>query len=169
MASMAASDSGNINLNVGGEAVKGPDPSETTIDIIDRDPANMNAHLKVSFEEIFAEPHPTIFSFDGVWTTSYTVFRNTKIWCYRISTLLCAVPAAFVWGIYFALLACCSIWCCRPCTRAFEMELQCFKGFYAAIIGTFVRPCYEAMGFLFYNFRIFLHNGGGPKDNSACS
>lgn len=147
-----------INLNVAGERTAGKG-SHHAIDALDRDPSDMNAHLKVSFEEIFAEPHATIHSFDSVWTTSYTVFRYTKLWCYRITTLLFAVPAALLWGGYFALLSCCTIWCCRPCIRAWEIKLFCFKSLYTAVVDTFVRPCYTAIGYLFYNFRISFHKG----------
>ncbi|XP_012943658.1 caveolin-1 [Aplysia californica] len=114
----------------------------------------MNDHVKVTFEEIFAEPHPTVYSFDGVWTTSYKVFTNTKLWCYRISTLLCAVPLSVFWGIYFALLACCTIWCCRPCIKAYEIELSCVRGFVVAVLDAIYRPCYETMGYLFFNIRV---------------
>ena len=95
------------------------------------------------------------------------VFRTTKVWCYRITTLLFAVPATVLCGIYSALLACCSIWCCRPCIRAFQIELQCFKGFYMACINTFIRPCYEAVGFCCYNFRIVINKGGDPAGQSS--
>nr|KAG5711297.1 hypothetical protein BaRGS_005994 [Batillaria attramentaria] len=91
------------------------------------------------------------------------VFRNTKLWCYRILTLLCAVPAGFVWGIQFACLACCTVWCCRPCIRAFDISLSCVKDFYTVFVMTFYRPCYEAMGFCFHNFRIFLYKGAAPE------
>ena len=87
------------------------------------------------------------------------VFRTTKTWSYRIISLLFAVPAAVMWGLYFALLAFCTVWLCRPCSRAFEIELQCFRGFYQACINTFLKPCYEAVGFCCYNFRIFMNKG----------
>ena len=30
--------------------------------------------VQVTFEELIAEPHPTIFSFDSIWTNSYKVY-----------------------------------------------------------------------------------------------
>ncbi|KAL5015244.1 hypothetical protein ScPMuIL_009514 [Solemya velum] len=108
----------------------------------------------VTFEEIIAEPHPTIFSFDKVWILSYKVFTNTKLWCYRITTLICAIPLSIFWGIYFACLAFCTIWCCVPCVKAYSIEFHCVRQFWETILNTFLRPCYEACGYIFYNIRI---------------
>jgi hypothetical protein len=150
----------NVNLSVGGDTVQTNDVTKgETIDVVERDPTRMNDHVKVTFEEVFAEPHPTVFAFDGVWTTSYKTFTNTKLWCYRISTLLCAVPLSIIWGIYFALLACCTIWCCRPCIKCYEIKMSCFRGFLQAVLDSICRPCYESFGYLFYNIRIRMIKG----------
>lgn len=46
---------------------------------------------------MFAEPEG-MHSWDPVWRYSYLTFFNSKFWCYRLITLLCAVPAAILWG-----------------------------------------------------------------------
>ncbi|XP_041349623.1 caveolin-1-like [Gigantopelta aegis] len=111
-------------------------------------------NLQVTFDEIFAEPHPTVFSFDKVWILSYKVFTNTKLWTYRIITLLLSIPLSAVWGVYFACLAFCTIWCCRPCIKSYDIELSCLRGFWEILLSTFYRPCFESIGYCFYNIRI---------------
>jgi len=146
-----------VHLTVGGEEAGHAEKQE--IDLIDRDPNHMNDHLKITFEEIFAEPHPTIFAFDPVWTTSYKVFRNTKLWCYRITTAIFAVPLSVIWGIWFALMACGHIWCCVPTIKTYEICCGCFKGFWMAYLDCCLRPLYEAAGYLFYNIRVRVIKG----------
>jgi len=145
-----------VRLTVGGEDANNAhtDVMKQEIDMKDRDPTDMNAHLKITFEDVFAEPHPTIFAFDGVWGTSFKVFRCTKLWAYRILTAIFAVPLAVFWGIYFAVLSCCTIWCCQPCVRAYQIELSCFKGFWLAILDALYRPLCETLGYCFYNVRV---------------
>ena len=38
---------------------------------------------------------------------------------FRILTAVLAVPLSVFWGLYFALLAFCSIWCISPCIKGF--------------------------------------------------
>ena len=45
-------------------------------------------------------------------------FTVTKMWCYKITSLILGVPCAVIWGIYFACLAFCTSWCCMPCIRS---------------------------------------------------
>ena len=45
-------------------------------------------------------------------------FTVTKMWCYKITSLILGVPCAVIWGIYFACLAFCTSWCCMPCIKS---------------------------------------------------
>ncbi|KAL9972048.1 hypothetical protein ACROYT_G018287 [Oculina patagonica] len=74
------------------------------LDMRDRDPTAMNDHVKVFFQDVFAEPDGS-HSIDGVWRTSFSTFVATKYWCYRILTAVCGVPTAIMCGIYFACLS----------------------------------------------------------------
>ena len=91
---------------------------------------SMNAFLfsqQVAFEEVFAEPHPSIFSFDKIWGLSYTVFTGSKLWCYRITTAILGLPAACCWGCTFACISFTHIWCCVPGMKAIFINLRCIK------------------------------------------
>lgn len=119
-----------------------------------RDPKYLNTHLKLMYDDIFAEPHPSVHSYDSVWSTSDQVFQVTRTTCYRLISLLCAVPAAVCWGLYFAFLTCCSIWCCRPCIRAFEIKMQCVRDCSFPWVDACIRPCTAALGACFSNLRL---------------
>lgn len=149
------------SLQIGGEDVKVEMPQTREIDLHARDPHGMNEHIKVRFQDIIAEPDEEIFSFDAVWTTSYKTFTLTKLWCYRITSLLFAVPLSVCWGIYFACLAFCSAWVCLPCIKSEEIECLCLRRIWNAILNSFVAPCFEAMGKCFSGFRVHAHMAKG--------
>jgi len=120
--------------------------AEKANDLLNRDPNNINEHVKVTFEDIIAEPEETSFSFDGVWLLSYKVFTNTKLWTYRIVTLLCAIPASFCWGVYFACLAFCTIWCWIPGLKTYEIEMNCVSRYYTILLESFLGPVCDTLG-----------------------
>lgn len=84
----------------------------------------------------------------------FQLFTNVKLWCYRITSLICGLPLAIYWGVYFALLSFCAIWCCEPYLKAYAIELGCVRRIFQTMLNAFYRPCFEAIGYIFYNIRI---------------
>ncbi|KAJ8040503.1 Caveolin-1 [Holothuria leucospilota] len=93
-------------------------------------------------------------SFNSVWRLSHLTFINMKLWCYRIITLIFAVPAAILWGLYFALLTFMYIWCVVPCIKATFIKIQCAGQLFGILVRTFVEPFYIAFGKVFSNIHI---------------
>ncbi|MBN3279953.1 CAV2 protein, partial [Polyodon spathula] len=85
----------------------------------DRDPKDINSHLKVNFEDVIAEPDTT-HSFDKVWICSNAVFELAKFLLYRLLTTILAIPLSFVAGILFAVLSSIHIW--YACFILFELS-----------------------------------------------
>ncbi|XP_051996503.1 caveolin-2-like [Xyrauchen texanus] len=80
--------------------------SKTKALLKDRDPKGINKCLKVTFEDVIAEP-ASVRSFDQVWLWSHALFEvQTRL--YRVISLLFAVPVAA--GIFFAFLSCLHFW-----------------------------------------------------------
>lgn len=160
-----ASDSGTkpseVKLTITNENVKTSDVTKgIEVDLNERDPNDLHDDLKIQFHEIIGEPHTDVYSFDCVWVNSFKCFTNTKIWCYRITSLICALPVSFCWGIYFACFAFHNIWILMPCLKAYGMNLRLLRSCFNSIIETFVKPCYMAAGYVFFNIRIL--KGGDP-------
>ncbi|RCN46299.1 Caveolin [Ancylostoma caninum] len=76
----------------------------------DRDQNHLNQDLKTQFLDIFGEPDPQYHSVACVWTNSYRVFEITRIYCYKILTLILGLPVAFLAGFVFALFSFLRIW-----------------------------------------------------------
>lgn len=128
------------------------------MNIEDRDPAAMNDHVKVFFQDVFAEPGGS-HSIDGVWRTSFKAFVNTKYWCYRIITAILGVPTAVLCGIYFACLSFDYIWCIMPCLRACIIELQCLGKIFGLCVRTFFDPFFESVGKVFGGIKVSTQKG----------
>ncbi|XP_074651559.1 caveolin-3-like [Tubulanus polymorphus] len=142
------------SFTVDGKPVDGVDIGDVVVDIHNRDPNDINSHLKIEFEEIFAESRLSTYSFDSVWSLSIKLFTCSKLWCYRITTCIFVLPLVILWGIYFACVAFCTTWCYQPCLKAYDLNLFCLKQLYKKLLEVFYGPCCEMTGRLFSNIKI---------------
>ncbi|KAJ8002734.1 hypothetical protein DPEC_G00162020 [Dallia pectoralis] len=111
----------------------------------DRDPNEINTHLKVGFDDIIAEPSSSR-SFDRVWIGSHAVFELVKYAFYRILTTVLAVPMAFLLGVVFAVISCVHIWLLMPLVRCFLVALPSLQVIWSSLVDMFVSPLYHSMG-----------------------
>ncbi|KAJ8269039.1 hypothetical protein COCON_G00116460 [Conger conger] len=111
----------------------------------DRDPRQINEHLKVGFDDVIGEPSTT-HSFDKVWIGSHAVFELVKYVFYRLLTTLLAIPMSFVAGILFAILSCLHIWIAMPLVQSCMMALPSVRTVWRSLMDTFVAPLFHSMG-----------------------
>ncbi|XP_012994285.1 caveolin-2 [Esox lucius] len=111
----------------------------------DRDPNDINTHLKVGFDDVIAEPSSS-HSFDRVWIGSHAVFELVKYVFYRILTTILAVPMAFLLGMIFAVISCIHIWVLMPAVRSFLMALPSIQVIWSSLTDTLVTPLFHSMG-----------------------
>ncbi|XP_078273570.1 caveolin-2-like [Rhinoraja longicauda] len=119
----------------------------------DRDPGGNNTHVKVSFEDVIAEPVATQ-SFDGIWICSHASFEVSKFLLYKVLTLFLAIPLAFIIGILFAVTSYVHIWFLMPIVKTFMMILPPIKIIWKSIMDMFVSPLFESKGRCFSAFNI---------------
>ena len=62
------------------------------LDLINRDPEEMNSYIQVTFADVLAEPEGA-HSMDCVWINSYSCFNGGLSCCYKLLTCLCGLPA----------------------------------------------------------------------------
>ncbi|KAJ8409341.1 hypothetical protein AAFF_G00235390 [Aldrovandia affinis] len=116
------------------------DSNTKEIDLINRDPKQINEDVvKVDFEDVIAEPDGT-HSLDGVWKASYTTFTVSKYWCYRMLSAIFGIPISLLWGFLFACISFCHIWAVMPCIKSYLIETQCLSRIYSLCIHTFCDP-----------------------------
>ncbi|XP_075926776.1 caveolin-2 isoform X1 [Petromyzon marinus] len=110
-----------------------------------RDPKNVNEHLKISFEDVIAEPRD-LHSFDKVWVWSDALYEVARIWSYRVVSLLFAVPLAVISALVFAVLSCVHIWCVMPCVRTCLICMPNVRTLWASVVNTLVMPLCDSAG-----------------------
>ncbi|XP_034031630.1 caveolin-2 [Thalassophryne amazonica] len=110
----------------------------------DRDPNDINAHLKVGFEDVIAEPVST-HSFDSVWIGSHAAFELVKFIFYRLLSTLLAVPVAFVLGLLFGILSCVHIWLVMPLIQSIMMVLPSVQVVWKSLTDMFIAPLFRSM------------------------
>ncbi|XP_061076043.1 caveolin-2-like [Conger conger] len=111
----------------------------------DRDPKGVNQCLKVTFEDVIAEP-PSVRSFDKVWLWSHALFEVSRVWFYRLISLLLAVPLALIAGVLFALLSCIHIWLIMPCVQLLLINMHWVQTIWASVLDIAVAPLFSSMG-----------------------
>ncbi|XP_057693156.1 caveolin-2 [Corythoichthys intestinalis] len=119
----------------------------------DRDPEEVNAHLKVGFSDVIAEPQ-SARTFDRVWICSHATFEVVKLGLYRLLGVLLAVPLAFLLGIVFAVLSLVHIWLVIPSIRSFLVVLPSLQVVWRSLTDTLVMPLFHSLGRSFTSVRI---------------
>ncbi|XP_017292306.1 caveolin-2 [Kryptolebias marmoratus] len=119
----------------------------------DRDPSDINAYLKVGFEDVIAEPIST-HSFDRVWIGSHATFELVKFFFYRLLTALLVVPVAFLLGLVFGVLSCVHIWLVMPTIQSFMMLLPSLQIVWKSLTNTFVKLLFHSMGKFLSSVRV---------------
>ncbi|VDI47811.1 caveolin 1 [Mytilus galloprovincialis] len=123
------------------------------IDLVNRDPNGLNAHLgTLHFNDVFGEPDG-VHSIDCVWKISAKCFDCWKLLCYNIMTIVYGIFIAAEWGCEFAIIAFYHIWIISPCMKIFEINCGLCQRIYASCVNCCVVPCCEAMGSLFVAFK----------------
>lgn len=123
-----------------------------SIDLINRDPNNINGHVQCSFEDVLAEPEG-VRSIDCVWTASYTCFECWKGCCYKLATLCCGLCIAAELGCEFASVAFLHVWSYTPTLRLLAINCTYFKRYNELILSCCLEPCCMACGQIFHAFK----------------
>nr|XP_046190986.1 caveolin-2-like [Oncorhynchus gorbuscha] len=109
----------------------------------DRDPRGVNKCLKVTFEDVIAEP-PLVRSFDNVWL--WSPVEVSHLWCYLLISILLAVPVSLVAGILFAVLSCLHIWLIMPCMQLFLINMHWVQTVSSSVFNIAITPFFKSMG-----------------------
>ncbi|KAL6112022.1 uncharacterized protein ACO6RY_08871 [Pungitius sinensis] len=110
-----------------------------------RDPRGTNDCLKVTFEDVIAEP-VSVRSGDRVWFWSNALFEVSRVWVYRVVTVLLAIPISITSGLLFAILSCLHIWMVGPCSRCALIGARWLQSLWSVVLGIVVRPFYTSAG-----------------------
>ena len=110
--------------------------------------------------------------------TSLQYFKSSKLTCYRILSTICAIPCAIYWGLTFACISFCHIWCLAPWLKALHTNLHCTQQvsdtlsdhririqIIAIVVDTFIKPIVDVLARLLSAIHV-THAQGKPRDPS---
>ncbi|XP_003973412.2 caveolin-2 [Takifugu rubripes] len=120
-----------------------------------RDPRGINDCLKVTFEDVIAEP-VSVRSGDRVWIWSHALFEVSRVWIYRIITAVLAIPLSVASGILFAILSCFHIWMVGPCVQAIVISTSWLQRTWSVLLDLIVRPLFLSVSRCCRGFSIHL-------------
>ncbi|XP_040891011.1 caveolin-2 [Toxotes jaculatrix] len=120
-----------------------------------RDPRGINDCLKVTFEDVIAEP-VSVRSGDRVWIWSHALFEVCRVWIYRIVTVLLAIPMSIISGVLFAILSCIHIWMIGPCIQCVFIGTRWLQSLWNIVLGVIVRPFLTSAGRCCGGFSVHL-------------
>ncbi|CAL8338869.1 unnamed protein product [Merluccius merluccius] len=126
-------------------ADEGRSRHEATPLIENRDPKSVNKCLKVTFEDVIAEP-ASVRSCDRVWVWSHALFEVSRLWCYHLVSLLLAVPVSLLAGLLLALLSCLHIWLITPGVQLCLINMRWLQVIWASVLNMAVGPFFTSMG-----------------------
>lgn len=120
-----------------------------------RDPRGINDCLKVTFEDVIAEP-VSVRSGDRVWIWSNALFEVCRVWIYRIVTVLLAIPFSVLSGLLFAFLSCFHIWMVSPCIQCVLIGTRWLQSLWTIVLDIIVRPFFKSAGRCCGGFSVHL-------------
>nr|XP_002738352.1 PREDICTED: caveolin-3-like isoform X1 [Saccoglossus kowalevskii] len=130
-----------------------------SLDMVNRDPQELNPHVRAKYDDVFAEPRGT-HSMDGVWRCAFRTFSGGKSCCYKVLTVICAVPTALICGFMFAFMSFEQIWCITPMLKNLRISMSPYKKCLTTVLSAFCAPGLEACGACCSKIRITLTHDG---------
>ncbi|VDO73936.1 unnamed protein product [Heligmosomoides polygyrus] len=92
------------------------------------------------------------------------VFEVTRIYCYKILTLILGLPIAFIAGLIFALFSFLRIWIIQPCLALVRIALAQALTIWPMFLLYIVRPLFYSVGAMFSTFRLHRTEGQVIKE-----
>lgn len=120
-----------------------------------RDTRGINDCLKVTFEDVIAEP-VSVRSGDRVWIWSNALFEVSRVWIYRIITVILAIPMSIITGFFFAILSCFHIWMIGPCIQCALIGTRWLQSLWSIVLSVVVAPLLRSAGKCCEGFSIHL-------------
>ncbi len=108
-----------------------------------RDRHGLNQHVKVQLDEVLGEPEVPGKIPERVWNASNVSFNICQKLCYKVLSVVCAVPAAACHGCTYAQLAFCHTWCLTPRLRAWRENMRIVGQYWGACVYCICDPCAE--------------------------
>ncbi|CAF0843985.1 unnamed protein product [Adineta ricciae] len=131
-------------------------PSSSVHDPDNRDPVKINQHLQFDFFHVIAEPDTSAYSFEVFHKISHQVYHYSKIFIYRLLTVLVGLPLMLFWGLAFGAYTFLMVWVFVPMRQLTRTQIAEMGVYVQAACDAIIGPTHRAMGQMFSNIRVSL-------------
>uniref|UniRef100_A0A914HA05 Caveolin n=1 Tax=Globodera rostochiensis TaxID=31243 RepID=A0A914HA05_GLORO len=122
-------------------------------DLVQRDSAKLQEAIDLGVHDIFGEPD-AVHSLNGVWKTALTVFLAVRNFCYKMLSLVFAVPLAIVFGILFALLSTLSVFVFVPIGRLLSIPFGWLAKLWSVLVSAVCDPLCRSVALICGNVKV---------------
>lgn len=91
------------------------------------------------------------------------VYKSAKRKCYLLITIFLSVPTALVCGVQLAVVTFLRVWCCLPCLKTLDIQMQCMHLLLHSFFRAFAVPFFESVGRCFYFLRARIYKTESRK------
>ncbi|KAK0398310.1 hypothetical protein QR680_002529 [Steinernema hermaphroditum] len=147
------------------EVIEGESELQFGLDMIHRDEHSINDHVAINFEDVFGEPD-AVHSFDCVWRLTNKVFVASRLFFYRLFSLIVAIPAAILFAFLFAVVHVFSVFCCTPAGRLLSVPALWIAKTWAFLVHAVFDPIFKSIG-LTCGKKSFGFSSAPTSDNIA--
>lgn len=134
------------------------------IDFARRDEQQLQTAIDLTFTDIFGEPD-ALHSLNGVWRITHSIFTAVRNFFYKIFTIIIFIPAAFVFGVLFALVSALGVYVIIPAGRLLSIPAIWLFKLWSCVVAGILEPLGVGLGALFS--RIKIHRYGINNDPTA--
>jgi len=140
--------------DVRGPNVRGPDVRDPDV----RDPNDINKHLRLDFFNVIAEPDESAYSCDVFHTVSNKVYQYSKLFIYRLLTVIVGLPLMLFWGLLFGIYTFLMIWLAVPARRLTQSAIAESGIYVQTASDAVIAPIFRSLGLVWSHVRVSFSN-----------
>jgi len=126
------------------------------IDYVRRDEQQLQTAIDLNFGDIFGEPD-AVHSLNGVWRVTHSIFTAVRNFFYKVFTIILCVPAAFIFGVLFALISALGVFVIIPAGRLLAVPAGWFFKLWAYFVTNVFEPLGSGIAHIFSRIKIYRY------------
>jgi len=119
-----------------------------------RDPNDINKHLRLDFFNVIAEPDQSAYSWEVFHTVSNKVYQYSKLFIYRLLTVIVGIPLMLFWGLTFGVYTFLMIWMAVPARRLAQSAIAEAGIYIQTASDAVIAPLFRSFGLMWSNVRV---------------
>ena len=103
---------------------------------------------------MIAEPDTSAHNFEILHRISHHIYDYSKVFIYRLLTILVGLPLMFFWGLLFGIYTFMMIWLAVPVRRLLQSCISEHGLYVQTASDAAIGPIFRSMGQMFSNIRL---------------